>query len=1204
MKRIYEKIKDLIELQPYEEVQNFVTEPANVLAAYRFTNVTSELMVRWLDALAAMPSGSGATRALAGIRGVGKSHFLAAFGALAAIPELSSTITDTQVAASARGLAQKRSLIVSVQRGTKETLVDELRVAFATAFGNDETDWGFDPHEILSVAASRAGNTPLVILVDTAFGRPARVARDDGPMLSALAEATKNIRAFIGLALDDDIAGADGANVSLSGSYFIDWLDPEHLYQVTELHLFHKTKQAQSVLHDVYNYLREALPGFNWSEQRFNSVYPIHPVVMDITPAVRLYAPTFAFLPFSAVAFQRVSNRPAHSLVALDEVFDRIESELRKSEHSADVMIGYDKTLNGAIAETSVMQRLQAKLALKCLFILSLDGRGATAKELCAASLIYDEINPEAAVARIKEMLTSFTKAAPKDALRIIEEGGENRYCFNITASLGFDDRLAEAAQEVSDEKVVKIIRNLARLRFEDWLLSDTSSTGTSVDAVDFLINWRGMGRRGRIRWCSTEDEVEEFAKRKILDDVADELDWEIAFLAPKFERDFEIEAKKRSEWNSLFSVWQPASLTAEDIDVLKRLAALRTNPNAFIDYGEAPQVAERTYTSLAERIWSKIYIENGSFVTANTKRRISDEARSAITLSGALMIMLSPMLSLRYPLHPIFTEPLGGNEVTHLVAGLFGGGNQNAPSVQDLARLFAAPLGLVSLRGETYTLEAGENILRQPWVREIVKMADESNGEVVPLSDIYQKLRKEPYGLLREPQQLVLASLVAQRRIELITKTGERMGRRMLDHKFVWDEIVGAARSASLQFGAEELTSWARRLTENEKLGSIGDPSSRESVRAGLVDWVASWRKSRLIERFEALPEDAVVTRAWRLISLSAKRFDVAAEAIEAALVDVISLEEGLQRVSDTFNDSVEVFERCKGQLNELENYIVGLEPRERVRRYISVAEPTAIDEIENARFELMSLLEDANSAFDSESNKRFNLLWREFQLRYSQHYATSHAVTMNSAALKDEIDGILRSDDWREFEGLSELELVNQEHWNRATRLIEEARNARCDLNVRQVLTEMPTCTCSFRFARMKSLKELPNELRSVVQGGLVSYKRALSLLNAPIAIALDAVARTNPDMLIKAKAKSLAGAFARNTLPKRFTQIGIDILKLATERMSAPPPVRVEIPINDYGLLTREELRARLNQWIDDLPSEPALVEISRPNQNGAN
>jgi hypothetical protein len=44
-----------------------------------------------------------------------------------------------------------------------------------------------------------------------------------------------------------------------------------------------------------------------------------------------------------------------------------------------------------------------------------------------------------------------------------------------------------------------------------------------------------------------------------------------------------------------------------------------------------------------------------------------------------------------------------------------------------------------------------------------------------------------------------------------------------------------------------------------------------------------------------------------------------------------------------------------------------------------------------------------------------------------------------------------------------------------------------------------------------------------------------------------------------------------------------------------MATPPPVRLRLPTSDYGLLTREELRARVNQWLDDLPSEPALVEV---------
>src|ERR687894_1856512 len=98
MKRAQEKIKDIVEPQVFDEVQNLAADPARALAAYRFTDATSDLLARWLDSLADLPRGRGAARALAGLRGVGKSHALAAFGALAALPDIRSTVTDAHVA--------------------------------------------------------------------------------------------------------------------------------------------------------------------------------------------------------------------------------------------------------------------------------------------------------------------------------------------------------------------------------------------------------------------------------------------------------------------------------------------------------------------------------------------------------------------------------------------------------------------------------------------------------------------------------------------------------------------------------------------------------------------------------------------------------------------------------------------------------------------------------------------------------------------------------------------------------------------------------------------------------------------------------------------------------------------------------------------------------------------------------------------------
>ena len=186
---------------------------------------------------------------------------------------------------------------------------------------------------------------------------------------------------------------------------------------MADLHLFQKNAQARVALHEIYAQLRAAVPAFNWSEPRFASVYPVHPLVADVAPAVRLYAPSFAFLPFAAAASVRAINRPAPSLIALDEVFDRAEYDLRKAEELKDAFATYDKLATETITQFPIMQRLQAKLVLKGLFILSLDGRGSQASELSAAMLIYDETQPAASIERIEGMLARFSEAAP-DSLR------------------------------------------------------------------------------------------------------------------------------------------------------------------------------------------------------------------------------------------------------------------------------------------------------------------------------------------------------------------------------------------------------------------------------------------------------------------------------------------------------------------------------------------------------------------------------------------------------------------------------------------------------------------------------------------------------------------------------------------------------------------------------------------------------------------
>src|SRR5215213_10040770 len=434
MKRIQDKIKDLVEPQSFEQVGNFAEDPAQALASYRFTDVTSDLLARWLDALAELPPGTGVARALAGARGVGKSHTLAVFGALAGAERLRQTVEDAHVLSGAQRLSGRRYLVVRVERGTRPSLGDELAASFAAFFGGSETQWGGrEPAEVLAVAASRAGEETLVVVIDTAFNRPARVSRDDGPYLGSLASAARGLNVFLALALDDDIADADGANVAVAGTYRIDYLDPENLYRVADQFVLRKRPKVGDTLREIYQDLRSNIQDFNWSQQRFASVYPLHPLVAEVSAGVRLYVPSFAFLPFAASSAARATSRPALSLVLLAEVFDATEEELRRHAELRHAFAAYDHLTERCIGQMPIMQRYRARLILKSLFVLSLDGRGATPRDMCAALLLADEVEGRDAAHQAGETLTHFAPSAAPGSLDVAAEAsGDSRYRFRL----------------------------------------------------------------------------------------------------------------------------------------------------------------------------------------------------------------------------------------------------------------------------------------------------------------------------------------------------------------------------------------------------------------------------------------------------------------------------------------------------------------------------------------------------------------------------------------------------------------------------------------------------------------------------------------------------------------------------------------------------------------------------------------------------
>jgi hypothetical protein len=1186
MRRIQEKVKDLVEIRSYKSLQDFTADPSQTLAVYHFTDFTADLMAKWLDKVNEVDSQNGFAKALAGYRGVGKSHFLATLGSIISHPELRSRITDSYVSASAQRLKRRHYPVGYVRRGTHQTLLEEIKVAVAQTFQIDPNILPDSLDQLMETAAKNAGDLPFVMMVDTAFDRSSRVARDDGNLLGELAELSKRLNLFVGVALDDDIAGADGVNASIARNYAIDYLDQEHLYKIIETHLFPKNRQTQHLLHEIYTGFRELMPNFRWSEQRFTSLFPLHPAILEAAPFVRLYDQNFVILEFASDAGAKVLGRPANSLVALDEVFDTVEASLRKAEDLREAFETYDKLNAEVVAHIPVMQRLQAKLVLKALLILSLDSDGTTASEISAAMLIYNENEPNSSVKSVEELLETFVSTYPDQVHCIVEQGRETRYGLKVSGKDNLNQALTEAAQNVSAEVDEKILRRFAKERFSDWNLQVESETPT-VDSIECQINWRGGFRRGRVIW--NWNQREELETLSAADRNSDFLDWEVVICRPELKDNFDF---SKSEVPTV--VWQPAQLKPEEEEALRRYYVLLTDSGLRQTYGDQVRAVGHASQSAVEKIWRRIFLDEGKLLIDGFQHPFFEEARFSTNLSELFSHMLSSLFEFRYQQHPTFTKSLGMNEVSQLVSDHFSGARQNSPEVQELAEVFALPLGLVVPHENIFILETDEKLKQQSFAREVMMLVNERKGEMVSLKRVYHVLKGEPFGLVREAQHLVLAALVAQRCIEFVTSKGDRINRRSLDLKIIWDDIIGVATPSTVLFDSRELTHWAKTLTGLDTFQTIDNPTDCEMILQALQNWYNDWRATRILERFDELSDECLNTKVWKMARHAQKTFGSVAVTVESVLSRAISLEEGLQRVADAFSNTEEEFFECTRNLVVLEDFISGLGRRQQAWEYLAVCESTQDLHIETLRHQLLQAIEAVTENPSESLNQELEHLWQSFFTRYSENFAIKHDTIMKSHLLQEKFDEVMRSDEWWEFENLSHIPVFHLFYWKEAQKLCWQFRELDCGFDVREMLKVHPFCACSFRLSQYSEWEKLPNKLTKVIAEGRKSYRKTIAILQDTMVPMLKSFIQNEKEGEFFTAAENLLQIVESKEEIRLLTNAELIVLGKIIQGMSVSPLLLVKVP-TDVGFQSREELRDQLTGWLNELPSDPCLLKV---------
>ncbi|MEO8041605.1 MAG: DUF6079 family protein [Acidobacteriota bacterium] len=1139
MARIEEKVKDIVEVRAHKSLRDFSADAAETVAGYYFTDGTSDLMAKWLDKVASVQPDEGAAFALAGYRGVGKSHFLATLGALVSHPELRSRVLDPHVAAGAHRLTRRHYPVTFVRRGLHESLFDEFSEAINQSLGLDCSQFGGSVADILKAASEKAGELPLILLIDTAYERGSRVTRDDGPFLSEIAEAAKTLNIFLGVALDDDIAGADGSNLGISRSFSIDYLDQEHLYKVVNTYVFPKHAHAQSALSDVYAYFREVLPSFRWSEQRFSSLYPLHPAILEVAPFVRLYVHDFALLGFASAAAERILGRPANSLIGLDEVFDNVEKSLRKIRDLEEAFTAYDHLNAEVVGKIPVLRRLQAKLILKALLILSLDGQGTTAGEISAAMLIFDEEEPARALSIVEDLIQKFAEELPDDIQILAEEGRETRYGFKVSSKDSLNQALSDAIIDIPTTVVPKVLRRLLQERFTDFTLS-SGTDAVRQDWMDSHVEWRGGHRRGRIFWV--EDDSENLASHAATLDL--QMDWEVVI---------DLKDEKSEPFAPQAGVsrvmWKPDELRKEEAETILKYFALNSQSGLREEFSEQIRASLHSHAVRVGKIANRVFLEDGKLTIDGFDYNFTDEARSAQTLVELFSVMLEPLFETRYPEHPAFPRRLGMTEVGALVADLYNSSRQNLPEVQELARNFALPMGLVSEQDGVLLPQTDEALSALPAAADVLAMISDANsGGAVSLKEVYDHFRQEPRGFVREVQHLLLTALVAQRQIDFVTSKGDRINQRSLDLKIIWDDIVGIAKPAGPAFSAKKLARWAVLVTGDDKIKSLDDEAGRSALKAALEVWHVEWHKSRVLKRFNELPDDVLNARIWNLASRCSKTLGATADTIKGALDSSISLEECINRIGDTFSDSEEQFHRATSELVVVDSFIKGTPTRAQIVSYLSGCEVTDVDEIEEMREQLYQLVDGSYWNPSDASNRELGYLWIKFQRDFADHFAARHDAIMRSHSLQASYHEILRSDDWWEFENLALISLFDPKPAAAILDIQRQFAELHCNFAVREALQERPFCRCSFGIAREKTWEALPETLSDAIRDALRGYRETLSSEQNTVTPLLERIETESSDKAAASTASALIESLRKGGELPRFSLTELQVLQRA--------------------------------------------------------
>jgi len=739
-------IKDYVEFRKVEYLPSIT--PANLndcIRTFLPTDGLIELLSRILESISRKIGERNkslqepASILLTGGYGVGKSHLLSTvFNLIGQKGAWAQGLNDPRVQSNITAIRDMDPLCIRIDLADQtnvplpELVLAKIHSEYQSRFGKQLIDPSVIPgigtikaHELITfnIAAER----PILLVVDglakRTQSRDVAALNADIEFLSFMGYSSKTARFFLIVAAHEDFfspkspLGIDSTLMAQTLENFkIEWIDRASVKEIIARHVFRKSPRQQQDVRKLHAFIKAKLPNFQYSENDFCDAYPFHPLIFDLAERIRSKLPTFALLDFVCSVYPKVASHRAVSLVTIENVFNRVEYDLKTDPQSQRLYATYQELAERAVPRLQDRYRLWGKMLLKATCLFTLADRNPTVRDLADALLLFED--SEGLSYNVVGMLLAQMEKAADQGFSTTDNRLDRTYRLG-TADVReqLNKTVSSIASQIldSDCRLAEILPAAAADIFPDWTLRGDLTMRMLREPPIVQAFWRGTERPGCLvcserffpaashgpdapgELTSLSQELpsihEPFLSNPPMppadsEPPARELEW-LLWMEPIGLPTAVQSALKPAKPTEIH--WLPAQSSAEELVALKKALAIHLmEKSASNDFAptDLKLLREETRSGMAN-LFRELYLFRGKIVTASRIQSFNQGHLECRSLRSFVSYLFKPNLDLLYSQHPDF----GGEQLT--VDGKFFVADRSNHRVQVWDRVEDALAGL-----------------------------------------------------------------------------------------------------------------------------------------------------------------------------------------------------------------------------------------------------------------------------------------------------------------------------------------------------------------------------------------------------------------------------------------------------------------------------------------------------------------------------